>query len=152
MSEIVIVAAVLAAGALITGGVIDIAYLGIAVRAWGYGRPRATPRHGEASVLHHRFGKTGMLLGTIIGWVFSPYEVFVTNRRLIVNYRNAFSRLDIPLDDVRSVHVRRRPWPMSDEILIGYSDHGTPKQFHLPDNGRLIVRAMQDAGARFAVS
>ncbi len=145
-----IVVALVAAGALL-GGLIDMAHLGIAVRLWGFGPPRATPRPGEAAVLHHRFGKTGWILGTLIGWVFAPYEVFVTNRRFIVNFRNAFARLDIPLDAIRSVRVRRRPWPLADEILIGYSDHGTPKQFFLPDNAGVIIRALQHAGAQFSV-
>lgn len=152
MPDIALIIAVLAvADALLLGGLIDMAHLGIAVRLWGFGPPRATPRPGEAAVLHHRFGKTGWILGTLVGWVFAPYEVFVTNRRFIVNYRNAFARLDIPLDAIRSVRVRRRPWPLADEILIGYSDHGTPKQFFLPDNAGVIIRALQHAGAQFSV-
>lgn len=131
--------------AVIVGGWVDLAYLGLAVRAWGFGPARALPPRGAKPVIWHRFGKTGPL----IGWLFSPSEVIVTSSRLLVNYRNAFNRLDIPLDSIRTVSVRRRPWPMLDDILIGYSASGTPRQFLLSDNARPIVTALEEAGARF---
>lgn len=146
--NLILIIGVLIVGAALLGGLVDIAFLGIMVRAWAFGPARATPRPGEESIIHHRFGKTGLILGAIVGWVFAPWEVFVTNRRLLVNYRNAYARLDIPIDSIRTVRVSRRPWPMADDILIGYSDRGTAKQFFFSDDAGVIVRALKDAGAK----
>lgn len=140
-----LIAVVAAIVALLVGGWLDIAYLGLAVRMWGFGPSRALPRTSERALLHKRFAK----LGPLIGWLSSPWEIFVTNRRLIVNYRNAFCRLDIPLDDVKSVSVYRRHWPMSDDIVIGYSDSGTPKRFLLSDKAKPIVDALTRANVQF---
>ncbi len=126
-------------------GWLDMAYLGLAVRAWGFGSPRVLPARGTKTLLRHRFGKTGPL----IGWLFSPYEVIVTESRLTVNFRNAFNRLDIPIESIRALTVRRRPWPMLDDILIGYNALGTPKQFLLSDNAKPVIEALREAGASF---
>ena len=134
-----------AAALVIFGGWLDMAYLGLAVRTWGFGSPRVLPARGTKTLLRRRFGKTGPL----VGWLFSPYEVIVTESRLIVNFRNAFNRLDIPIESIRALTIRKRPWPMLDDMLIGYSASGTPKQFLLSDNAKPVIRALREAGASF---
>lgn len=143
--HLVLIAVAAAAAIILIGGWLDMAYLGLAVRAWGYGTPRVLPAAGTRVHMRRRFGKTGPL----IGWLFAPYEVIVTDSRLIINFRNAFNRLDIPLSSIRALTVGRRPWPMVDDILIGYSASGTPKQFLLPENAKPVIKALQEAGAQF---
>ncbi len=140
-----IILGVLIVGSLLVGGWLDMAYLGVIVKLWGFGPPRQRPRKEEKAVLHHRFGKSGPL----IGWLFTPYEVIATDRRFIVNWRNAFNRLDIPVNAIKTLTVRRRPWPMVDDVIIGYSDRGTPKTFHLADNAKVVIDGLNRAGAQF---
>lgn len=147
---IIIAVAVLVVGLGALGGILDLAFLGIAVRAWGFGPTRSLPRKNDKAVLHHRFGKMDpFILGPLVGWILNPWEIIVTRRRFIANYRNAFNRLDIPLDSIASVTVKPRPWPFADEILIGYNHSGTPKVFFMFDNGPKIVDALRRAGANF---
>ncbi len=143
MPETIIIITGIVIAILLFGGWLDIAYLGIMVRMWGFGRPRAVPRQSEKPVCHHRFGK----MGPLVGWIFSPWEVIVTKRRLMVNYRNAFTRLDIPISAIKSVGLRRKPWPLSDDIIISYSDSGTPKRYLLSGNARVISAALSKVGA-----